>query len=369
MKVLYVIAAAAITMSGLAVCGQETGVLHPEDEAELPADRTNAWGDISTFRGRLPCASCAGIDVVLQLNPDGTFLREDTYLEAESGDDGESVDLGRWALTLDEQMLILIRATEGGNRWSVVGADTLRQLTNLGASIESDLPYELVRTDSNTMSSRTLKLSGMYQYMADAALFEECRTRSRYPVVFEEAHIDLERAYLAASEQPGVPMMTVVEARIESRPRMEGSGERDFIVVSKFVSVSPDKSCYGETLPVEETVWSLTELNGKPLEASDETQVPHIVLIEEEHQVAGSGGCNRFSGSYRLSADSLRFGPTAATMMQCQNGMEQEASFLQAISATTNFDHYGPMLELWATGRLLARFEAIRLERPQDKGE
>jgi hypothetical protein len=60
-------------------------------------------------------------------------------------------------------------------------------------------------------------------------------------------------------------------------------------------------------------------------------------------RAAGFAGCNRFSASYRLSGDSLSFGPIVSKMA-CADGDELERSFLTALPS-------GP-------GGVLARFRA-----------
>ena len=64
-----------------------------------------------------------------------------------------------------------------------------------------------------------------------------------------------------------------------------------------------------------------------------------------------------------MHGDSLVFGHLAATMMACVEGMDQEAAFLQALSAVSGYDHLGSILDLWSGDGLLARFEAREVEK------
>lgn len=316
------------------------------------------WASLSTFAGTVPCASCPGIEMTLQLKPDGTFFLRSTYLEAENAESRTVNDIGRWALTPNEEMLVVRDGSTLGRRFSVVDPDTLRMLDTRGEPIESDFSYVLVRTHQNEVLSGPLRLEGMYRYLADAALFESCRTRLRYPVVFEEDHVDLERAYLAANKEPGSPMMASFVGRIELRPRMEGGGEREFVVVSDFIGVNPGERCYDEEVPLARTIWRLVELNGKPFSRVDSTRMPHLVLIPDDRRAAGSGGCNRFTGSYEMSGDSLRFHQLALTSMDCPGGVDLERAFMEALEAVSTLDHFGETLELWSDHRLRARLRA-----------
>lgn len=66
-------------------------------------------------------------------------------------------------------------------------------------------------------------------------------------------------------------------------------------------------------------------------------------------QVAGSGGCNNFSGSWRLDGQRLSIGPLAATRKACaqpEGVMAQEAAFLRALESAATARREGSGLEL-----------------------
>ena len=329
-----------------------------EPETAPPAVASQAgWTDGGSFAGTIPCASCPGIEMLLDLNEDGTFTLESTYLEAEDGEDRAVSDIGRWAVTRDESMLILRGGTEGAKRFQITGPDTLGMLNNLGEPIDSDLPYHLVRTTGPARTSPELRLSGMYRYMADAAVFLECRTRMTYPVVFEEDHRSLEEAYLGARSGPGEPLFASFIGRLEMRPPMEGDGERLFVVVSEFDTVVPGRGCHEEELPLEGTTWTVIEMDGHGIDVDDGGRRPSLFLSAPDSTASGSGGCNRFTGGYTVSSDSLTFGQMASTMMACADMMDVESKYFEILNSAAVYDLYGSMLELWADGRFLARFE------------
>ncbi len=82
------------------------------------------------------------------------------------------------------------------------------------------------------------------------------------------------------------------------------------------------------------TAWQLDSLAG--------TAVSGTVTLEftDEARVAGSGGCNQFSGSYTVDGGSITFGEIITTERAClETGlMEQEANFYAALSAATSFE-------------------------------
>jgi heat shock protein HslJ len=57
-------------------------------------------------------------------------------------------------------------------------------------------------------------------------------------------------------------------------------------------------------------------------------------------QVSGSGGCNRFAGSYTQDGDHLKFGTLAATQMAStdETVMQKEQQFFQMLAAVHSAD-------------------------------
>nr|WP_163502672.1 META domain-containing protein [Halomonas socia] len=114
--------------------------------------------------------------------------------------------------------------------------------------------------------------------------------------------------------------------------------------------------------PLENTYWKLTRVGDIAAEAVDNQREAHFVLHTEENGVAGSTGCNRLAGSYRLENDALSFGPLVTTRMACLEGGETERAFLTALEATANWQIEGLALTLRdESGEAVAHFEAVHL--------
>jgi putative lipoprotein len=110
------------------------------------------------------------------------------------------------------------------------------------------------------------------------------------------------------------------------------------------------------------TYWKLVELGGKPAGLGAGGRELHMVLISEGSRVRGFSGCNRFTGSYKLTDSQLRFRPLAATRMACMEGMEQEQRFLKALGEVVRFTISGDSLALYSGNeRVMLRFEAVAL--------
>jgi putative lipoprotein len=109
---------------------------------------------------------------------------------------------------------------------------------------------------------------------------------------------------------------------------------------------------------LENTTWKATRVNDKNVAANENQRAPYIVLQSADHRVAGSGGCNRITGTYSVEKQTIHFGPMASTMMACPNGMGTEKDFLQALDQAHTWKIQGSELELYGEdGALLIRFE------------
>jgi len=200
---------------------------------------------------------------------------------------------------------------------------------------------------------------GMYSYMADAASFTRCSTGARYPVSMEADHAALERAYLAASREPGQPVLVTVEGRVETRPSMEGPPSEHFIA-DHFDAVWPEETCEksGVDTPLTNTYWRLVEINGKPVEPWQDAREMHMLLRTDMPVLRGFGGCNAFTGGYALDGDALQFEKIAATLSACPH-MDAEREFMEMLGTVTSYRILGETLVLSGDKGPVARFRAV----------
>ena len=83
---------------------------------------------------------------------------------------------------------------------------------------------------------------------------------------------------------------------------------------------------------------------------------------EQANRISGSGGCNRYFGSYTLTNDNFSISPLGSTRMACSpERMAQEDRFFQALSAVTHYEISGDALLITYTGGTL-RFKATTLK-------
>ncbi|MBI1264807.1 MAG: META domain-containing protein [Alphaproteobacteria bacterium] len=81
--------------------------------------------------------------------------------------------------------------------------------------------------------------------------------------------------------------------------------------------------------------WALALLGGEAL-----SREHHLSIRFEEGRVSGSAGCNRFTGGYTLTGESLTLTRLASTQMACADGavMDQETRLLARLSQVVMFD-------------------------------
>jgi len=94
-----------------------------------------------------------------------------------------------------------------------------------------------------------------------------------------------------------------------------------------------------------ETYWKLAEINGNPIDTTSLQNEAHLIFRVNDSLVAGSGGCNRLSGSYSLKANQgIEFSQMRSTMMACQD-MTVEQALTQTIQNVTHYNYNNKTLE------------------------
>lgn len=103
-----------------------------------------------------------------------------------------------------------------------------------------------------------------------------------------------------------------------------------------------------------DTRWQLESLDGEPPAGA----APLTLEFDAAGRISGSGGCNRFSASYTLEGDALRFGPIASTKMACLDEalMQQEMAYLAALADVSHYEQSADSLILFYAEKQQARF-------------
>jgi heat shock protein HslJ len=103
--------------------------------------------------------------------------------------------------------------------------------------------------------------------------------------------------------------------------------------------------------------WTLVELQGKTV-----PRLPRQAMLEflDGGRVSGTGGCNRFSGSFTRSAEAVDFGVLTATRMACLSATAQqlENQFLALVQGRLGWKAAEGRLELRnAAGEIVLVFD------------
>lgn len=102
--------------------------------------------------------------------------------------------------------------------------------------------------------------------------------------------------------------------------------------------------------------WRLVELNGKPIDTTgNHEREAHIVFKALNNRVFGSGGCNRFSGSYELQGDQLNISQLISTKMACMN-IPYENEFFKVLQDADKIELSADTLLLLINNKPQARF-------------
>lgn len=308
----------------------------------------------ATFVGTLPCADCPGIDYTLELHADGSYYRRMSYQGRGSFD-----DIGRWLISTDRTRLVTRGAGGDIEQFTMEGGDRLTRLDLDGRPIVSAHDYTLIRAETVMPLQPQLALRGAYLYMADAALFTECASGLRLPVVPGPAAAQLESAYLGGRGAAGEPAMVALEGRIAEQVVMEGA-PRPALEVVKFDRLLAEAECPPPfaPLPLAGTQWTVVQLGGQAVTDDEGGRAPSLSFDETAGSIAGFTGCNRLVGAYKADGTTLAFGKLAATRMACPGASILELTFTDALKGVARWNILGDRLELYdAGGALLVRLQ------------
>lgn len=93
--------------------------------------------------------------------------------------------------------------------------------------------------------------------------------------------------------------------------------------------------------------WLLEDLGGRGVMDIAQTTLE----FDGEGRASGSGGCNRYTGSYTFADGQLVFGPLAGTKMMCPEAvMDQEDRFHRALGTVERVVVSDPFLLIYFAG-------------------
>ncbi|MGH8107510.1 MAG: META domain-containing protein [Arenimonas sp.] len=118
------------------------------------------------------------------------------------------------------------------------------------------------------------------------------------------------------------------------------------------------------TAELRNTLWKLTELDGKAVQTAEGKRMASLTLRSEESQARIVTACNQGSAGFKVDGKAIKFDIAMSTKMMCEpEPMKQEAAFFKVINDAARYEIKGETLELYnADNRLLARFHSEYLK-------
>ncbi len=86
--------------------------------------------------------------------------------------------------------------------------------------------------------------------------------------------------------------------------------------------------------PLAGSEWGIVDAANTVTDASEDV----FIRFEQNGVFVGNGGCNNFRGHYVTNGDAILFGPAAATMMICKDGVSAfETEFFRGLAQVRLF--------------------------------
>lgn len=111
-----------------------------------------------------------------------------------------------------------------------------------------------------------------------------------------------------------------------------------------------------EVETIKDAYWMLLSLEGQDIPAPQDTRMAYIRFQEGENDVFGFTGCNKFSGHYVLTGDSLQLLDLEAARMGCEN-REVESKLLNVLRRVDSYRLSGSLLTLYDGATPVATFQ------------
>ena len=111
---------------------------------------------------------------------------------------------------------------------------------------------------------------------------------------------------------------------------------------------------YGQGL--EDRTWVVQEMNVEDTMTAPAAGAPAYAVFEDG-TIAGSTGCNNYTGAYETDGGSMTIGPLAATRMACAEPlMEQEFAYFILMEQVDSYKVSGNDLTLSNGGTVLIKY-------------
>lgn len=130
------------------------------------------------------------------------------------------------------------------------------------------------------------------------------------------------------------------------------------------------KNLASEVYTIKDAYWSLISLEGQDVQRPQDTKTAFIRFQENENDVHGFTGCNKFFGKYEEGDQSLRLTDLSTTRIACPD-IEQENKLMDVLRNVDSYRITDNILILYNKGTAVATFmtgteQSIDNEVPED---
>jgi len=302
---------------------------------------------LRTFRGRIPWVGCDGLDIVLNVRPDGLYQLRKSIIR---GDEKEtSAEMGRWQYDSAENLLVLGKRRGALRTLVLLDNKTLRLQDIEGQNIIATQENVVLHQDAQSDPfPDPVKMRGMYRSLGATGIFKECGSEVSFPVANKGEYTTLEHYYDTTPHGQGESLLVTLNGSLVRQNTSLVGAAKEQLVVERFGTIVPGQDCKGKRREsgLFNRTWRLVELDGKPVTLAKGQKEPFVILETEGNKMHGFSGCNRFFGTYLAKGEIFVFNKMAATRMACVRGMALENGFLKAMEKTEAYRVRNGVLEL-----------------------
>ncbi len=199
----------------------------------------------STFAGEVACADCIKLKTTLTLRPDGLFLLRSIDRTEPQRRNRAITSLGSWEESPDPAELVLKSELEPPQYFAHLPDHRLKWLRQRSRPWHALLPDELRLLPLVDDFSESFSMRGMVVYLAEAGRFKECTSGRTWPIAAQGDNLALARAYAAKPAIVGEPLFATIEAHFAQRPKPDGKGNEEVVIVDRHDGIEGVRDCSG----------------------------------------------------------------------------------------------------------------------------
>ncbi len=323
---------------------------------------TNHGLEPGIYQGITPCADCPGINTSVVLKSNGTYTLTRVYI----GRTGTFKESGKWSYDSERGQLTLSPSSSASHeRFSVTFLGQLHMLDAHGNPFPGRTHSTLSQAgETGALASTSWKLIELggkpftpppeqqitLAFHASGDHVSGSGTCNRYTGPYQQ------NANALSFGPQAVTRMMCLDAKTEDAyfamlPKVASFARQGDLLTffdkegSALATFSSQADAGRTPSSLASTGWTLLELNGKPFVAVEKRPVT-MIFDASGGKVSGSGGCNRYSGTYKQDGNKLTFGTQAVTAMMCLD-MTGETAYFAMLPKVASFQRQGETLTLF----------------------